>query len=70
MSKEDSNPNGMIKTQWSKFRKFLGQCRRVLKVTRKPDVEEFLTVAKVTAIGLAIMGTIGFAFTMIQQAFI
>ena len=33
---------------------------RVLRIARKPGKEEFMTSAKVTAIGLAIIGMLGF----------
>lgn len=49
------------------FRKFLHQAKRVLQVSRKPDKEEYLTVAKVTGIGIIIIGTIGFLITLISQ---
>ena len=37
---------------------FLKQCERVLRVAKKPDTEEYKTVAKVTGIGILIMNTI------------
>ena len=50
-----------------KLKKFLRECRRVFKVTRKPNKEEFVTIAKVSAVGLALIGLIGFALSMVQQ---
>lgn len=38
----------------------MAEWRRVLKITRKPDREEFTMSAKVTGIGILIIGTIGF----------
>jgi len=44
---------------------------RVLKLTRKPSREEFLTIAKVAGIGILAVGTIGFIvyvlLTMLHQ---
>ncbi|AKB13352.1 MAG: protein translocase SEC61 complex subunit gamma [Methanosarcina thermophila] len=44
---------------------------RVLKLTRKPSREEFLTIAKVAGIGILAVGTIGFIvyvlLTMLPQ---
>jgi len=40
---------------------------RVLKIARKPDINEFKTVAKVTAIGLSIIGMIGFILQLLNQ---
>ena len=42
----------------------------MIKVIKKPDKQEFLTTAKVSAIGLAVIGLIGFALSMVQQAII
>lgn len=46
---------------------FIKQSKRVLKVARKPDREEFLDFAKVTALGIAIIGVIGFIIVLIGQ---
>lgn len=44
---------------------------RVLKLTRKPSREEFLTIAKVAGIGILVVGAIGFIvyvlLTMLPQ---
>lgn len=39
---------------------FFVQCKRVWQVLRKPTNEEFKLVSKVSAIGLIILGAIGF----------
>ncbi len=46
---------------------FIKQSKRVLKVARKPDREEYFNFAKVTAIGIAIIGVIGFVIVLIGQ---
>ncbi|HOI39958.1 MAG TPA: protein translocase SEC61 complex subunit gamma [Methanobacterium sp.] len=46
---------------------FIKQCQRVLKVSRKPDREEFINVAKVTGIGIILIGVIGFIIIIISQ---
>lgn len=46
---------------------FLKQCERVLKVSRKPDNEEYKTVSKVTGIGIIIIGVIGFIIAILSQ---
>ena len=48
-----------------KAKTFLKQCSRVWKVTKKPTGDEFKNIAKVSAIGLAIIGVIGFIIAMI-----
>jgi len=49
------------------IKSFLKQCERVIKVARKPNREEYLNFAKVTAIGIAIIGAIGFVIYAIAQ---
>ncbi|EKQ55749.1 MAG: protein translocase SEC61 complex gamma subunit, archaeal and eukaryotic [Methanobacterium sp. Maddingley MBC34] len=46
---------------------FIKQCQRVLKVSRKPDKEEYINVAKVTGIGIILIGVIGFIIIIIAQ---
>ncbi|ADC46333.1 preprotein translocase subunit SecE [Methanobrevibacter ruminantium M1] len=46
---------------------FWKQCKRVLKVAKKPDREEFFDFSKVTAIGIAIIGVIGFVIVLFGQ---
>ncbi|MBO6105966.1 MAG: protein translocase SEC61 complex subunit gamma [Methanobrevibacter sp.] len=46
---------------------FIKQSKRVLKVARKPDREEYFNFAKVTAIGIAIIGVIGFIIVLFGQ---
>jgi len=38
---------------------------RILKLSRKPSWEEFNEVAKITGLGIVILGFIGFAITFI-----
>ena len=64
---ESGNGVKKIKEWWFQLKKFGKECRRVLKVTQKPNKEEFLTIAKVSALGMSIIGLIGFALSMIQQ---
>ena len=44
---------------------FLKQCKRALRVARKPDLEEYFQFSKVTALGIAIIGVIGFIFVLV-----
>ncbi|MGC9516979.1 MAG: protein translocase SEC61 complex subunit gamma [Methanomicrobiales archaeon] len=46
---------------------FIRECRRVLHVSKKPDREEFMNVAKVTGIGIIIIGVIGFIINLAAQ---
>jgi protein transport protein SEC61 subunit gamma-like protein len=47
--------------------RFFKECKRVLKVAKKPTTEEFLNFSKVTALGIVIIGVIGFVIVLISQ---
>ncbi|MFH1801310.1 MAG: protein translocase SEC61 complex subunit gamma [archaeon] len=49
---------------------FLFKCRRVWQVLKKPTRKEFETVAKVSAIGILIIGAIGFFISIAMKVFI
>ncbi len=49
------------KNMLSRLKSFTIQSKRVLKVTKKPSKEEFKVIVKVSGIGIAIIGAIGFA---------
>lgn len=40
--------------------KFLHDCRRVIRIAKKPNKGEYLQVAKVTGLGILLIGFIGF----------
>lgn len=42
------------------------QFKRVIKVSRKPDRSEYLDVAKVTGIGILIIGAVGFIVMIVS----
>ncbi len=48
-----------------KAKEFIRQCRRVLMVATKPDLEEFKTSVKITGLGFLVIGIIGFIISMI-----
>jgi protein transport protein SEC61 subunit gamma and related proteins len=50
-----------------KFKRFLIECKRVLKITKKPDKKEFKLIVKISAIGMAIIGMLGFLITFIKE---
>ncbi len=45
---------------WRRLKSFLIQTKRVLQVTRKPTAEEFKMISKITGLGIAVIGAIGF----------
>lgn len=50
-----------------KFKRFIIECKRVLKITKKPSMFEFKTIVKVSGLGILVIGAIGFVITMIRQ---
>ena len=52
-----------------KIKFFIGECLRVLKVTKKPDAIEFKTIVKVSGLGILIIGLIGFVVQMVKLLF-
>ena len=47
-----------------KLKSWLVEAKRVLMLTKKPNKQEFLTIVKVTGIGILIIGFIGFIITI------
>jgi len=54
----------------SKIKSFVIKCRRVWFALKKPSKEEFLKVAKVAAVGIVLLGFIGFAISLFMKFFI
>ncbi len=57
----------MLKEQFIKFKTFLTECKRVFKVTKKPSMTEFKTIVKISGIGIAIIGFLGFMIQIIWR---
>lgn len=47
--------------------RFVKDSKRVLKVSRKPDRAEYFEFAKITALGILIIGAVGFVIVIIGQ---
>jgi len=45
----------------------LKEYKRVLLITKKPDMEEFKTTVKASALGITIIGVVGFIIAIIAQ---
>lgn len=52
-----------------KFKGFIKECVRVLRVTKKPDKTEFITIVKASGLGILIIGLMGFIIQMIKVLF-
>ncbi|HIG96576.1 TPA: protein translocase SEC61 complex subunit gamma [Candidatus Woesearchaeota archaeon] len=54
--------------EWMRqLKEFYIECVRVLKVTKKPTMFEFKTIVKVSALGMAIIGMLGFLIFMLNR---
>ena len=47
------------------FDKFIKDSKRVLKVARKPDRKEYVDLAKVAALGVVVVGGIGYIIVLL-----
>ena len=50
-----------------RFDKTIKDCKRVLKVSRKPDKQEYLEFSNIVAIGIGIIGVVGFIIVLIGE---
>ena len=55
------------KKYWVKTKSFAKECKRVLQVTRKPSMEEFKSIVKVTGLGMLAIGLIDFIITLLWK---
>ncbi len=53
----------------TRLKSFIFECIRVFKITKKPGKEEFMTIVKVSGIGILLIGLIGFLVQMIWLVF-
>jgi protein transport protein SEC61 subunit gamma-like protein len=53
-----------------KVKSFLLKCKRVWHIMKKPSKKEFNTTAKVSGIGIAILGILGFLVSLIMKSFL
>lgn len=45
---------------------FITSTNRILTVSKKPDTPQYITMLRVTALGLAVLGIIGFVVELIN----
>lgn len=53
-----------------KIKSFLLKCKRVWHTLKKPTKEEFEQVTKISAIGILILGALGFILSLIMNLFV
>lgn len=52
-----------------KIKSYISQAVRVWHLLKKPDVEEFTTISKISAIGLGLIGVMGFIINLVMTYF-
>ena len=58
-----------MKHLFSDLKSFSAKCRRVWHSLKKPSKKEYQTIAKVSAIGMLLLGSIGFLISVIMNLF-
>ena len=56
-----------LDTMLERLKSFYHECLRVFTITKKPTKEEFKVIVKVSAIGILIIGLIGFMIHVAWQ---
>ena len=56
-----------FRSLWIRFKSFINESVRVLRITRKPNSLEFRTIVKESGLGMILIGLIGFIITMLKQ---
>ncbi|MCD6371125.1 MAG: protein translocase SEC61 complex subunit gamma [Candidatus Aenigmarchaeota archaeon] len=59
-----------MKLDFKGFLKKLSEYKRILKIAKKPTGEDLLFMIKISAIGIALLGTIGFVIYIISSLFL
>ncbi|MEM4326129.1 MAG: protein translocase SEC61 complex subunit gamma [Candidatus Pacearchaeota archaeon] len=54
-----------MKINIESIKNFYGKCKRVWLIVRKPTKKEYNTIAKISAIGILIIGFVGFLISLI-----
>jgi protein transport protein SEC61 subunit gamma and related proteins len=54
---------------FTSLKSFFGKCKRVWMILKKPTREELIKVAKVSAVGILIIGFIGFIISILMGIF-
>ncbi len=56
-----------IKELPTQLKSFIIKCKRVWQVLRKPSKKEFAMVAKISALGIIVLGLAGFIISLIVK---
>ncbi|MEM4282687.1 MAG: protein translocase SEC61 complex subunit gamma [Candidatus Woesearchaeota archaeon] len=58
---------GVLSKLTTKLKEFSKECGRVLRVTKKPDSDEYKLVVKIAGIGILIIGFVGFLIHFLKE---
>ncbi len=50
----------------AKIKRYILEYKRVVTVTKKPTKDEFITIVRVSALGILVVGLLGFIIQMIE----
>lgn len=56
-----------LKEKWISLKSFIKESLRILKITKKPNREEFKVIVKISGIGILLIGFIGFVITIVWK---
>lgn len=59
-----------MKQLFKSTKSFILKCKRVWHSMKKPSRKEFETIAKVSAIGIGLLGVLGFLISIIMKVFV
>ncbi len=59
----------VTQTKSQKMKRFWKETLRVMRITKRPNREEFTTTVKVTGLGISVIGIVGFLIFLIKQLF-
>jgi len=51
----------------SKLKRNLREYKRVISIARKPSREEFMSILKISGLGILVVGAVGFAIQLLYQ---
>ena len=60
----------MVKRLATSTKSFFLKCKRVWHSLKKPSKKEYKTIAKVSAIGIGVLGLLGFIISMAMKIFV
>ncbi len=57
----------VIDAQPNKVKRFIKETIRVIRVTKKPSKDEYIGIVKITSLGTAVIGALGFIIFLLKE---